>query len=202
MKIGIIGTGRMASGLGRRWANAGHEVFFGSREPAKARQLAAAIGANAQGGSQAQAVSFSDTLLLTTPWDATEATLRSLGSLAGKVVIETTNNFVDQHPVSTTERIMSWAPGVQVVKAFNTIFWQILHADPASAQSRPDVFIVGDAAAAKAVTAQWVAAAGFHAVDAGPASNAHHLENLAFFVIELAYSQQYGTDIGFQLVRV
>lgn len=202
MKIGIIGTGRMASGLGKRWAKAGHEVFFGSRDPGKARQLAAEIGANAQGGSQAEAVAFSDTLLLATPWNATEDVLRGLGSLAGKVVIETTNNFVDQNPVSTTERIMAWAPGAKVVKAFNGVFWQIIHADPAQAKTRADVFIVGDDADAKAVTAQWVDAAGFHAVDLGAAKNAHHAEKLAFVIMELAYGQGLGTDIGLKLVKV
>ncbi len=124
MKIGIIGTGRMSSGLGKRWVAGGHEVMFGSRDPAKARALAAQIGGGAHGGSQADAVSFAGVLLLATPFDQTEAALRDLGSLAGKVVIETTNNFVDKNPVSTTERIMQWSPGARVVKAFNGVFWQ------------------------------------------------------------------------------
>ncbi len=202
MKIGIIGTGRMSGGLGKRWAKAGHDVMFGSRDPQKAQALAAQIGANAHGGSQQDAITFADVLLLATPFDKTEAALRELGSLAGKVLIETTNNYVDNNPVSTTERIMQWSPSARVVKAFNTVFWQIIHSDPAEAKSRPDVYIVGDDADAKEITAQWVEAAGFHAVDAGPAKNAHHLENLAYFIIEMGYQQKMGTDIGFKIVKI
>ncbi len=202
MKIGIIGTGRMSSGLGKRWADAGHEVMFGSREPAKAQALAAQIGGAAQGGSQADAVKFADVLLLATPFDQTEVALRGLGSLAGKVVIEITNNFVDHNPLSTTERIMQWSPGARVVKAFNGVFWQQIHAAPAPAEQHPDVFMAGDDNAAKQIAAQWIEAAGYHAVDAGPAKSARHLENLAFFIIEMAYGQGMGPGAGLKIVQV
>ncbi len=202
MKIGIIGTGRMSSGLGKRWVDAGHEVMFGSRDPVKAQALATQIGGGAHGGSQADAVNFADVLLLATPFDKTEAVLRDLGSLAGKVVIEITNNFVDSNPPSTTERIMQWSPGARVVKAFNGVFWQQIHSDPAPTEQRPDVFMAGDDAAAKQIAAQWIEAAGYHAVDAGPAKNARHLENLAFFVIEMAYGQGMGPGVGLKLVKV
>jgi predicted dinucleotide-binding enzyme len=32
MRIGIVGTGNMGETLGLRWARAGHEVLFGSRQ--------------------------------------------------------------------------------------------------------------------------------------------------------------------------
>jgi predicted dinucleotide-binding enzyme len=41
MKIGILGTGRMGSTLGKLWASKSHEVFFGSRDQKKARALTA-----------------------------------------------------------------------------------------------------------------------------------------------------------------
>ncbi|MGH3930751.1 MAG: NAD(P)-binding domain-containing protein [Pseudonocardiaceae bacterium] len=41
MKIGIIGPGRMGSGLGRRWVGAGHEVMFSfSRDQEQLERLA------------------------------------------------------------------------------------------------------------------------------------------------------------------
>jgi predicted dinucleotide-binding enzyme len=39
MKIGVIGTGRMGASLGRRWAAAGHQVMFGSRDAGKGAEL-------------------------------------------------------------------------------------------------------------------------------------------------------------------
>lgn len=34
MQIGILGTGHVAQMLARRWLAAGHQVTFGSRDPA------------------------------------------------------------------------------------------------------------------------------------------------------------------------
>ena len=33
MKIAVLGTGRVGSTLGRRWAALGHEIVFGTRNP-------------------------------------------------------------------------------------------------------------------------------------------------------------------------
>ncbi len=33
MQIGIIGAGHVGGALGTRWAQAGHQVIFGSRNP-------------------------------------------------------------------------------------------------------------------------------------------------------------------------
>jgi len=52
MEIGVIGAGNVGGTLGRRWAQAGHKVVFGVREPndEKVRTLLAAAGANARAG--------------------------------------------------------------------------------------------------------------------------------------------------------
>ena len=34
MKIGIIGAGNVGSTLGRRWAEGGHDILYGVRNPA------------------------------------------------------------------------------------------------------------------------------------------------------------------------
>ena len=49
MKVAIIGTGNMGTGLGRQLAAAGHEVIVGSRDPERARAKAEEIGAGAHG---------------------------------------------------------------------------------------------------------------------------------------------------------
>jgi 3-hydroxyisobutyrate dehydrogenase-like beta-hydroxyacid dehydrogenase len=45
MKIGIIGTGNMGRALGTGWARAGHDVLFGSRNPAKAKDAGLRLNA-------------------------------------------------------------------------------------------------------------------------------------------------------------
>jgi NADPH-dependent F420 reductase len=202
MKIGIIGAGNIGGGLGKRWLKAGHQVMFGSRDAEKARAFAAGLGANASGGSYADTAAFAKVVVLALPWDATEATVYDLGSLDGKIVIETTNNFADQVPTSTTERIMAWLPGAKVVKAFNTIFASIIASDVSDPARLPDVFLVGDDADAKKVVAQLARDAGFNSVDVGAAKNARHVENLAFAIIELGYGQGMGTNVNFKLIKV
>ena len=43
MKVSIIGTGNMGTGLATTFAAAGHEVVIGARDPAKAAALAAQV---------------------------------------------------------------------------------------------------------------------------------------------------------------
>ena len=45
MRIAIVGgTGKEGSGLGFRWATAGHEIVIGSRDAERARAKAAEFG--------------------------------------------------------------------------------------------------------------------------------------------------------------
>lgn len=203
MKIGVIGTGRMGSGLGRRWARAGHEVRFGSREIDKAQELAASIGFGAGAGLYADAAAFADVLLIATPWQVTRQVLESLGPLNGKIVIECTNNFQgDYGEGSTSEQVASWIPDAKVVKAFNTVFSQILHTDPETQTERGTVLMAGDDTSAKMTVATLIRDAGFDAVDAGPLANAHFLDSLAQFIVMMGHSRNLGTNIAYKLVRI
>jgi len=65
MNIGIIGSGNVGGALGTRWAQKGHQVAFGSRDPQgnDIKQLVADAGKNARAATLAEAAS-SDALLL------------------------------------------------------------------------------------------------------------------------------------------
>lgn len=200
MNIGIIGTGRIGTGLAKRWTEAGHRVLLGSRDAGKAAGIAAEFGA--QGGTYQQAVDFGEVVVLTTPWEATEEALRSLTGLAGKTLIETTNKLRDPRPETSTELIARWADGAQVVKAFNTVFAQIIHTPPAERLAQASVPMVGDHAAAKATAAWLIRDAGFDPLDAGSLANARHIENLAAFIIALGYGEGLGTGLSYRFVKV
>ena len=85
MEIGIIGAGNVGGTLGRRWAQAGHAVVFGVRDPhdEKVRTLLASAGANARAGRVAEATAASAVVVLTVPWEAAHDAVRSAGDLAG-----------------------------------------------------------------------------------------------------------------------
>src|SRR5919197_5307855 len=86
MKIGIIGTGNMGRALGLRWARAGHEVLFGSRDLNKAGAIAANGSGSAQAGDFDAAAAFGDVILYTIRDSFPSSVLKERQALAGKIV--------------------------------------------------------------------------------------------------------------------
>jgi 8-hydroxy-5-deazaflavin:NADPH oxidoreductase len=94
MRIGIIGPGRIGTGIARQLAAAGHELKLSfSRDPATLEALAQEIGPIATTGTPAEAVRSSEVVVISVPWTVLGDALEQAGSLAGKVVIDTTNQF-------------------------------------------------------------------------------------------------------------
>ena len=208
MRIGIIGTGNMGSGLGKQWAAKGHYVLFGSRDPQKARTLANSVGANTSSGTYAEAAQFGEAVLLAVPWRGVEDAIASAGSFAEKILIDCTNPMTPDymsllvgHTSSGAEEIAGWAAGAKVVKAFNHIYAQIIHSSPHFGAHNATVFYCGDDPAAKTIVANLIGDIGFEAVDAGPLQNARYLEPLAEHMVHLAYARGMGTDQALKLIR-
>lgn len=203
MKIAIIGTGSVGGTLGRRWAQQGHEVLFGSRDPGgeKARALLVASGATAQTGSYQEAAGFGEALLIALPYDALRETLPGLGDLRGKVVLDAVNHVgAPAGAPAVAAQIAELLPGARIVKAFNTMGWDIM-ADPRFGDLCADHFICGDDAAAKAIVADLSRDLGFEVVDAGGLDNAGLLEGLARLWIDMAFRQGMGREMAFKLLR-
>src|SRR6516164_629056 len=49
------------------------------------------LGAKAHAGTPAEAVGFAEFIVLTTPWNAAEAAIRSMGDLTGKILLDAIN---------------------------------------------------------------------------------------------------------------
>ena len=209
MKIGIIGSGNVGGTLGVRFAGAGHTVVFASRRPESAEmvELAARAGNGARAATAAETVAESDVILLATPWPATREILEGVGSLAGKVLIDATNPLLPMlagleygTTTSGAEQVEAWAPGARVVKAFNTIGFNVM-ANPSFGGAKAVLFYCGDDAAAKAQVGELASAIGFDARDAGPLTQARLLEPFALMWISLALQHGYRRGIGFQLLE-
>lgn len=208
MNIGIIGSGKMGSGLGRLWAKHGHHVMFSySRSLEKLRDLAQETGSHARPGSPQDAVRFAEVLLLAVPWAEVEDALSAAGSLDGKILISCVNPLGPRGlevglNTSAAEEISRYAPGARVVEAFNTIFASVLHSRAhLFGENHPTVFYCSDDRGAKTTVASLIEDAGLHAVDAGPLENARYVEPLAMLLIELAHSQQMGSNIAMRLMN-
>jgi NADPH-dependent F420 reductase len=209
MKIGVIGAGNVGGTLGTAWARAGHEVFFGVKRPRedKVQELLRAAGPNARAGSPSEAAAFAEVVVVATPWPATQAAIESLGSLAGKIVIDCTNPLRPDlsgleigHTTSGAEKVAQWAKGAKVLKAFNTTGANIM-ADPVINGVRTVMFVCGDEESSKAAVLKLAADVGFDAVDAGPLTQARLLEPWAMLWIHLAYKGGLGREFGFALLR-
>jgi predicted dinucleotide-binding enzyme len=88
MRIAIIGAGSVGATLGRAWIKHGEDVIWGVRNPADPKHAALP---KERVKAPADAVKEAEVVVVATPWSAAEAAIKSLGSLAGKIVIDCTN---------------------------------------------------------------------------------------------------------------
>jgi hypothetical protein len=209
MRIGVLGTGRVAAVLGTRWATRGHSIVFGSRNPAgeKARQLAERAGPSATVGTLLDAVASAEVVLLATPYAAAPELLASLGELGDRVLIDCSNplkpdlsGLVVEGGPSAAERIAGWARGGRVVKAFNVASTATM-AQPLYDGQAASMFYCGDDRDAKTIVRQLVADLDFEPVDAGPLRCASYLESLAMLYIHLAVREGWGSHCAFRMMR-
>lgn len=208
MKIAIIGTGNMGAGLASTLAAAGHEISVGARDLTKAAALAEKIGHGAVGGGIAAAAKLADVVILALPFGAASDAIKQAEGLAGKVLIDISNpisadykELVIGHTTSAAEEIQKLAPLARVVKAFNTIFAQLL-APESRARKSLQVFVAGDDAAAKATVSELAQSIGFEAVESGPLSNSRFIEPIGEMNIHFGYFLGKGPSVAPAWVQV
>jgi predicted dinucleotide-binding enzyme len=203
MNITQSGTGNMGSALATQLTRAGHALRITARDPAKAEALAAA-NPGAVAAAPADALDGSDVVIVATGYADAVSALRSLGSLTGKVVIDITNPLTADfmgltlgHDTSAAEEIAKAVPEAEVVKAFNTLFAQVLADGPQFADGQvAAAFFAGDSERAKQTAKALIESLGYTPVDAGPLKNSRYLEPLAALNIYLGYGAGLGTSIA------
>lgn len=208
MKVAIIGTGNMGAGLASTLAGVGHEITIGARDLIKAAALADKVGHGAVGGGIAAAAKLADVVILALPFGAAAEAIKLAEGLAGKIVVDISNpisadykELVIGHTTSAAEEIQKLAPQARVVKAFNTIFAQLLA--PESRQGKTlQVFVAGDDATAKAAVSELAKSAGFEAVEAGPLSNSRFLEPIGEMNIHFGYFLGKGPTVAPAWVQI
>ncbi len=136
--IGVIGgTGPAGSSLAARYAHLGHHVVLGSRDAERASgvvaELRERLGEALAGleGAQNAAAAKCDIVVVATPWDAVEATVRPLANeLAGKVVVSMANALYREGRNmgalilprgSVAEHLRAAVPLARVVAAFHHV---------------------------------------------------------------------------------
>ena len=169
MNVAVIGAGRIGGNIARLLAGAGHSVTLAfARDPAALQRRADEIGAAA--ATPADAVAGAEVVVLSVPWGAIAEALEQAGSLAGKVVIDTTNPFGSGPMPAEGQTAAAFnaarMPGARYTKAFNTLTSafqaQVAHREPRVVQ-----WLCGDDDEAKVLVAGLIRDAGYAPVDLG-----------------------------------
>ena len=174
MRIGIIGTGNIGANCARRFvASEKHQVRLSfSRDVHNLEALARELGSAASVGTPQEAAQYGEVVVFSVPWDTIPEALRQAGSLAGKIVIDTTNQFgaraLPEKGQTAAEVNAERFNGCRYTKSFNTLTAGF----QAKAAERPQServvqWICGDDAEAKRIVAGLISDAGYVPVDLG-----------------------------------
>jgi len=169
MRVGVIGAGHIGGNVARRAALAGYDVTVSfARDRSGLTALAAEIGAAA--GEPADAAR-ADLVVLSVPWGVIDEALAQAGSLEGRVVIDTTNQFgrggwLELNGRTAARYNADRMSGAMYTKCFNTLT-AAFQASAAAREGDKRVvqWLAGDDADAKAAVAELVDKAGYVPVD-------------------------------------
>ena len=190
MQLAILGTGNVARTLARSWSAAGHEIVFGSRDPASKDVLEAPVV------SASAAVAGNGVVVNATPGSASLEFVQGIGAAAfvDKVLIDVANantaSFELIYPNSSLgEKLQAALPEAKVVKTMNTAAMSVM-TEP---QKLPpsSVFVSGDDADAKATVVSLLADLGWpeeSVVDLGGIRSARGPEHYSLMFAALARS--------------
>ncbi len=190
MKVGILGSGDVATTLARGFIAHSHEVMLGTRDTAKLADWMVK-NPNARVGSFLDAARFGEMIVVAVKGSAAAGALRSAtaSNLAGKTVIDATNPIADSTPVngvlkfftnldeSLMERLQREFGGACFVKAFNSVGSACM-VNPQFKGGKPTMFICGNDEAAKKIVAGILDQFGWEMADMGKAEAARAIEPL------------------------
>jgi NADPH-dependent F420 reductase len=213
MRIGILGgTGPAGRGLAVRLAAAGDQIVLGSRDAARAADVASGLVAAwpdhslAITGASNEDCAAGDLVVMATPWDGAVATVKPLaGALAGKVVVSMANALVKEGREflalmpprgSVAATLQAVLPGSLVSASFHHL--------PASEMEKLDVAMAADvlvcsdrAEASEATVALVDRIAGLRGIDAGSLSQAAAIE--AFTAVLITVNIRHRVHAAVQL---
>jgi len=191
MRIGMLGTGMVGTGLADRFVELGHDVVMGARRSGNERAAAWAAGhpQRAANGTFADAAVHGDVVVNATAGAHSLDALNAAGAehLAGKVLLDVANPIAGYGPPirldpagdeSLGERIQRTFPDARVVKGLNTVNVGVM-VRPDQLAEPTDVFLAGDDDVAKGAVRALLTEMGWQAErvrDLGGISAARGLE--------------------------
>lgn len=174
--IGILGAGKVGTGVARQALKAGYRVLIAaSGDPKDISLIISVMAPGAEAVTAAEAMAAADLVVLSVPLHK----FRTLdpAALSGKLVLDTMNYWrdtngdmpeLDEAP-SSSEMVLAHIPGARLAKSLNHIGYHELELDarPAGAPDRRALAVASDHDDTRAMALEFVERLGFDAVDAG-----------------------------------
>jgi predicted dinucleotide-binding enzyme len=186
-KVGIIGSGMVATSLAKGLINLGYTVMLGSRDAAKRETIKKETGAEV--GDFKEVAAFGELVILAVKGIVAETVIKLVSSmLDGKTVIDATNPIDEKPPIngvlsffttnddSLMERLQELAPKANFVKAFNSVGNS--HMVNPQFESKPTMFICGNSDTAKKEVTSLLDKFGWETEDMGAVEAARAIEPL------------------------
>ena len=174
--IGILGAGKVGTGVARQAIKAGYRVLIAaSGDPKDIALIVSVMAPGAVAVSAAEAMAQADLVVLSVPLHKFR-TLDPAG-LAGKHVLDTMNYWRDtngdmpelEDAPSSSEMVHAHIPGARLAKSLNHIGYHELELDarPAGAAGRRALAVASDDKDTRDLVLGFVERLGFDAVDGG-----------------------------------
>lgn len=178
--IGILGAGKVGTGVARQALLAGYRVLIAaSGDPKDIDLIISVMAPGAVAVTAAEAMEQADLVVLSVPLHK----FRTLdpAALAGKHVVDTMNYWRDtngdmpelEDAPSSSEMVHAHIPGAHLAKSLNHIGYHELELDarPADAADRRALAVAADDDATRLLVLEFVERLGYDAVDAGSLTN-------------------------------
>lgn len=186
-KVGIVGSGMVATSLAKGLLKHGYSVMVGSRDAAKREVIKKDTGAEV--GDFKEVAAFGEMVILAVKGTVAESVIKLISDkIEGKIVIDATNPIDEKPPVngvlsffttngdSLMERLQELAPKANFVKAFNSVGNS--HMVNPQFESKPTMFICGNSDTAKKEVTTLLDKFGWETEDMGGVEAARAIEPL------------------------
>ena len=178
MRIGVIGAGHIGSNAARLFVKAGHEVAIAnSRGPETLNDLVHELGERAVAATVEEAAAFGDVIFVSIPFGHYKEL--PAAAFEGRIVIDSNNYYpdrdghyseLDEGKTTSSEMLAQHLKGANIVKAFNTIWFEHLRSEGDAnlpIEDRRVIFYAGDDPASKRLVAGLIEDIGFGPVETG-----------------------------------
>lgn len=197
MDIAIIGTGNIGATLARHWHRAGHTLRLGSRSPSDSQAAELAREVAAEVSDPAAAAAAAQVIALAIPGPAVIPTAQELGAgWRGKTVVVPANHM-QGGPGNLAAAVAEAAPGCAVIRAFNTIGFEVLAAAEIDGEQVDMLYACSEGS--EPVAEQLISDCGLRPIAVGGLEQARLLDDLFQLWVSIAFGGRRGRGIAFAL---